>query len=178
MAGFSLRNSVTSADSTNNISINDVIGNKSDTATGQGCNGNTSLMALNKLGFYHVHSSSVIYPRDAAPVTLTSGAGAYNEGTKVEVIPASTITDPFDIHWIIAGEISAQDDYVVKLYTGGAGSEVFWGEAAFSRDSNQVRGSQFPVQGNVIPANTRISASLLSGTGSDTVEIKLYTPYL
>ena len=67
-------------------------------------------------------------------------------------------------------------NYVVKLYSGGAGSEVFWGECAFTRDTNQVRGSQVPIQGPPVPANTRISASLSSGADDgETVAIKVYT---
>ena len=38
-----------------------------------------------------------------------------------------------------------------------------------------MRGSQFPIQGPPIPAGTRISLSLLSGTGGDTADCKIYT---
>ena len=80
------------------------------------------------------------------------------------------------MHFVILGEISATSNYVVKLYTGAVSSEVFWGECAFTRDTNQVRGSQVPIQGPPVPANTRISASLLSDDDNgETVEIKVYT---
>ena len=168
---------VPSADSSDNNQMRDVIGNKSDVTNGGP--GTQSLYSIaGYMAYYHVHSSSLCYPRDADPVTLTAvnDGSTWSEGTKVEVIPASTITDAFDIHFVILGEISANSNYVVKLYTGGAGSEVFWAECAFIRDSNQVRGAEIPIQGDPVPANTRISASLLSAANNgETVDIKLYT---
>lgn len=160
--------------STGNTYLSDIIGNRTDTSFSNGTQ-TPSIIGHLTAAYNHIHSSSIIYPRDDDSVSITAASGSWNEGTKTEIVPASTITYLFDIHWIIVGTISAVDDYVVKLYTGDSGSEVFWGEAAFSRDSNQVRGSQFPVQGHPIPANTRISASLLSGSGNNTVDIKVYT---
>ena len=161
-----------------NIGVNtlfkDVIGNKSDTnLSGPG---NDSLYGIAAyMAYYHVHAPSIIYPRDAAPVTITSGVGAWVEGTKVEIIPADTITDPFDIHFVNLGAISENDNYVLKLYSGAALAEVFWGEVSFSRDTNQMRAAYVPIQGGPVDANIRISASLLSSIGSNTVDIKLYT---
>lgn len=130
------------------------------------------------MSYYHVHSPSIVFPRDADPKTLAAvnDANTWSEGNKVEIIAAGAIADPFDIHFVILGDISADGNYVVKLYTGPIGTPVFWGECAFARDTNQVRGSQIPIQGPPVPAGTRISASLLSGANNgETVEIKLYT---
>jgi len=113
-------------DSVLNNTVNDVIGNKNDTTlSAPGMDSLYGIAAF--MAYYHVHSPSVVYPRDADPIVLTAGV------------------------------------------------EVLWGEAAFNRDTNQVRGSQIPIQGAPVPSGTRISAALLSGTGSDTAAIKIYT---
>jgi hypothetical protein len=177
MSHWSESKKVATEDSTNNNTVNDVIGNKNDTSlSGPGHDSLYGIAAF--MGYYHVHSPALIYPRDADPVTLTAvtGATTWSEGTKVEVIAKNAKTEAFDIHFVILGEISSRGNYVVKLYSGDSGSEVFWGECAFTRDTNQVRGSQLPIQGPPVPAGTRISASLLSGADDgETVDIKLYT---
>jgi len=166
-----------SANSTNNVNYADVIGNKADNVL-HGPWQSSLYQLSGYMSYYHVHSPSICYPRDADPIILTAvnDALTWSEGAKVEIIPAATITIPFDIHWIILGNISANGNYVIKIYTGGVGAEVFWGEAAFTRDTSQVRGSQIPLQGPPVAANTRISASLLSGANNgETVAVKVYT---
>ncbi|MBP7209565.1 MAG: hypothetical protein KBA02_00050 [Paludibacteraceae bacterium] len=160
---------------TDNTIIRDVIGNRTDRSFSNFI-AYPSIIGHLMAAYNHVHSPSIVYPRNAAPIVVTAGAGAYTEGNKTEIISAANApTNLFDIHWVIIGEISANDDYIVKIYTGGAGSEQFWGEASFTRDTNQVRGSSFPIQGPPIPAGTRISATLMSGTGGNNVEVKIYT---
>jgi hypothetical protein len=158
---------------TNVDDIETVIGAKSDVT---GIPGVGSLYTLaGYMAYYHVHAPSIVYPRNAAPVTLTAGIGAYTEGVKVEIVAAG-VTDKYaDIHFIVLGNISANDDYVLKLYTGAVGQEVFWGETSFTRDTNQFKGSTTPIQGIPIPSGTRISASLMSGSGGNTVQIKIHT---
>jgi hypothetical protein len=168
---------VPSADSSNNSKIRDVVGNKSDDAL-LGPGSSSLYLLAGYMGYYHVHSPSICYPRDADSATLTAvnDGNTWSEGSKVEIIPVNTINDPFDIHFVLLGDISANSEYVVKLYYGGVGSETFWGECAFTRDTNKVRGSQIPIQGPPVPANARISASLLSeNNNGETVDIKLYT---
>lgn len=160
-----------------NTLIRDVLGSKTDkTFAGPGSASLYDIAAF--MAYYHVHNPSLCYPRDADPVVLQAitGAGNWSEGTKVEVIAKGEKSNPFDMHHIILGEISATSNYVIKLYTGDIGSEVFWGECAFTRDTNQVRGSQVPIQGAPVPIGSRISASLLSDDDDgETVAIKIYT---
>lgn len=167
-------NPVSTENDMGNDTMNQVIGNKDDAnLSGPG---NDSLYGIAAfMAYYHIHNPSLVYPRDDDPVVITAGAGAWTEGTKVEIIANGEKSEAFDIHFVILGAISQNDDYVVKVYTGESGSEVFWGEAAFTRDTNQVRGSQVPIQGPPVASGTRISASLLSGNGSNTTAIKLYT---
>ena len=48
--------------------------------------------------YKHVHSPAMCYPTLAAGKTINGGAGAWQLGTVTELIPANTITVPFDIH--------------------------------------------------------------------------------
>jgi hypothetical protein len=165
---------VPAINSLNNDYIRDVLGNKNDNSLQDP--GAASLYQIAAyMAYYHVHNQSLIYPRDGAPESVIAGAGAYNEGAKYEIIPADEIDKSFDIHFANLGAISEVDDYVLKLYTGDAGSEEFWAECSFSRDTNQMRAAYIPIQGDPIPPNTRVSATLMSGNGSNNVQLKLYT---
>lgn len=168
---------VPTKNSTDNISFKDVIGNKEDSNSFSP--GKSSLYTLaGYMTYYHTHGPSRVFPLDAPPVQLIAGAGAYTEGAITEIVAKDVTTLYRDIHHIILGNISQNDDYIIKIYTGDVGEEEFWGEAGFTRDTNQVRGSDVPIQGNPIAPGTRISATLESGTGSNNAYVKLFThPY-
>jgi len=164
---------VAAANSTLNALVKQVIGNKDDETILPPGEGSLYLLA----GFiadHHIHSPSIVYPRDAGPVNITAGVGAWTEGSKVQVIPVDTIAEPYDVHHILLGNISANDDYVLKIYKGAPASEIFVAETAFTRDTNQVRGSSVPIQCPVLPLGTRLSATLMSGSGSNNVDVKAY----
>ena len=89
--------------------------------------------------------------------------------------PASTANgaDNSNMSDVIGNKV---DLYVIQLGTGVAGSQVFWGESAFSRDTNQNRVAPIGVQGYPIPAGTKLWARLASeGGGGDSCKIKVYT---
>jgi hypothetical protein len=163
------------ANSTANVTIADVVGNKTDTNI-MGPGNNSLYQLAGYMGYYHVHSPAQCYPVLANPVTVTAAATAWTGfGAWVEVVPASTITDPFDIHWVHTGEISAQGNYVLELGSGGAGAETTIAQIAFSRDSNQVQTASQPIQIAPVAANTRIAARLASNNAvADTVDVKIY----
>jgi hypothetical protein len=165
---------VPSQNSSDNIIIRDVIGNKTDNSLS--APGSDSLYGVAAyMAYYHVHSPSLIYPRDAASVVITAGVGAWTEGSKVQIVAAGVTLKAIDIHFINLGSISQVDEYVLKVYTGPALSEVFWSECSFSRDTNQMRAAYVPIQGPPIPAGTRISTTLMSGIGSNNCSAKIYT---
>ncbi len=175
MAGFNKGQGLPTKDSPSNKNINQTIGNKEDNPFSDN-QMNPSIIGHLKASYYHVHNPSVVYPIQADPIQLTAGIGAWTEGSKVEIIASGAKNDfSFDIHHVILGDVSSNDDYEVRLYTGESGSEVLWGTCAFTRDSNQVKGSQIPIQGSPILKGTRISATLSSGDGSNTANIKIYT---
>lgn len=175
MAGFNKGQWLPTKDSSSNRNINQTIGNKEDNPFSDN-QMNPSIVGHLKASYYHIHNASVVYPIQADPVQLTAGTGAWTEGVNTEIIAALAKNNfSFDIHHVILGDVSANDDYEVRLYTGNSGSEVLWGTCAFTRDSNQVKGSQIPIQGSPIPKGTRISATLSSRNGGNTANIKIYT---
>ena len=168
------------ADSTANATIADVVGNKSDKSFSDGA-ANPSVIGHLMAGYNHVHDSSRVHPRTSddvplAAITVAGHATALTFGSWVEIIAANAIDELFDMHFVLLGSISAVDDYVLQLGYGASGSEVFWGECAFTRDTNQMRASWVPIQGPPVSANTRIAARLAStGGGADSADVKLYT---
>ncbi len=157
-------------DSVDNAFIRDVLGNKNDTHDGN------SAMALLHILFMHTHSRAQIFPRLADPVLLTKDAGVWAAipTTKTEIIPAGTIGDEFDIHWVQVSAISANGDYVICLYSGGAESEVLIGEVAVSRSAAQSQEGSAPIITPIIPNDTRISAGMSSGNAAqNTLLIKV-----
>ena len=123
----------------------------------------------------HMHSTSCLYPKLAAPVELTCGdAAPYTPGVIVEIVPASTITEPFDIHWAHVSGLSANGDYVISLYAGAVASEVEIACFPAVRTAVQSQAGSAAVMTAIIPANTRISASVASSSGdADTVNLKI-----
>jgi len=144
----------------------------SDSAT------NPTVIGHLRAGYYHVHDSAKVYPVGADPITVTTsnagGGSAWAHGTKVEIIPANTITTKFDIHWVLISAISATDDYELKLWKGASG-ETLIATIAFVRNSNFSQEGNMPIQVSPIAANTRIMASIACGDSDGaTCNIKLY----
>ena len=167
---------VPSQNSTDNDQMRDVIGNKDDFVQVPYTEGEDSISAFLHTGYYHVHGASFLYPDKANPVELTAEASVWGTaGAKTEIIPASTITKDFDLHWCSIGEISATLYGVIDFYSGLSGSEVLIGSIDVVRTANFAREGFAPVQIPQQAANTRISARFSSSTvNADTVKIKLY----
>ena len=122
----------------------------------------------------HIHKPSKVYPSNAAGVNVAGGAGAWQHGNKVEIIPANTITDVFDIHYVIVEDVSANDVYQIQLYTGSAGSEVLYGTTKTTESTILGNGqASVPIRTSKTAANTRISASVASSSGNDNIDISL-----
>jgi hypothetical protein len=136
----------------------------------------TTIMGYLRTGYFHVHGASFIYPDKAAPVELTSAAGAWAiTGNKIEVIPANAITKNFDLHWASISTISAELDGVIDIFAGPAPSEVQIGAVDVSRTTNFSREGAMPVQIPQQPANTRISCRFSDSTAqARTVRVKFY----
>lgn len=130
--------------------------------------------------YQHVHKPAKVYPSLAAGVTLTGAANPYVLGAIAEIIPANTITNAFDIHWINVEAASATDVYEIVLYKGAALSEVEIGRVRVHKNSVQSGANNVPIQIPAQAANERISAAIASASGgSDTLTVSvMYHEYL
>lgn len=125
--------------------------------------------------YKHVHMPQWVYPFLDDGVILTGHNDAWTLGSKVEIIPASTITNWFDIHWVIIEAVSANDVYSIELYSGEVASEVTIGQLKIVKNTTAGSGAiSIPIQVPKQEANARISAACASKSGgADTVTISL-----
>jgi DNA-directed RNA polymerase subunit E'/Rpb7 len=123
--------------------------------------GENTIMAHLNTSYYHVHGKSFVYPDRANEIILTSVSGAWNEGAKIQVIPANVLTvSAFDLHWLNISDISANAEIQVNIYAGLAGSEVKIGGARAVRTSNFTTEGSLRVQVPQQPKGTRITCTL------------------
>lgn len=165
MTRFSGNTYVPAVDSADNVESRDVIGNKSDTHSSD------SLVGHLKFLEEHAHSASKVYPTLADGVTLDTSVVAWTLGTLVEIIPASTITEDFDIHAIDVESISANGEFELVLYQGAADVEI--GRIRFVRSTVQSATLNTPIQTPLVPANARIRAAVASAAGTQSVIVSL-----
>ena len=134
-----------------------------------------NIYGYSKAQYYHVHSKMLIYPFLSNGVTATGHADSFTLGSKVEVIPANTIDDYFDIHWIILESVSANDLYCIELYSGEVGEEELISQQKFVKNTTAGSGMiSIPVQIPKQSPNVRISSSVASENGtSETVTFSL-----
>lgn len=105
----------------------------------------------------HLHGTEKVYPQNSYGTLLTSPASVWGEGAYTVVIPANTITVPFDITKVnltvsgFSGTIGC-----VRLYSGADGDEVLIAEVAV-----QPAGiGEFIISTPKITANAQIKATL------------------
>lgn len=158
---------VPAQDSAKNVVWGDVIGNKNDTHSGD------SLVGRIKTLLEHTHKPSKVYPTLANGVTVTGGA-AWILGAFAVIVPASTITDEFDIHHISIENISANDAYEIVLYSGADAAEVEIGRVRFTKNANLDSILNIPIQTPIIAANSQIKAKVASSGGSDNVTVSIF----
>ncbi len=109
----------------------------------------------------HVHSEQNVYPTLAAgvQVTATNAGTTWTLGTLVEVIPASTITQDFDIHHVGIEDVSDNTIYELVLYAGSGDTEI--GRARVSREGGADGALRnIPMMTPIIEKNSRIRAAI------------------
>ena len=162
MAKLSSRVYVPSADSADNVEIADVVGNKTDRESGN------SLYSMTHTIEEHLHNAACVYPTLGAGVDVLGGA-AWVLGSFVEIIPASTVTSAFDIHFVNIEALSATDTFEIVLYA--ATTEI--GRIRVTKDANQSGLQSTPIITAIQPPNTQIQAKCASSSGADTATISL-----
>jgi len=183
MSGFKINNLRPKDNSDLNVTINDVIGSKNDRSFSNWTKAVPDPSVIGHLvaGYYHVHDPSRIYPRTdddtpLAPITATAAGTAWTFGSWVEITNFDLKIVMSDVHFVILGNISNVWSYVLQLGIGDSGSQIFWGECAFTRDTAQMRAAWVGIQGKPIAAGTKLWARLASSGGDgETVEFKVYT---
>ena len=168
---------INTANSTANVTIKDVLGSRSDTSFSNNIS-HPSVMGHLMANFFHIHNASRVYPRTdddtpLASVTLISDETSLTFGNYVELIASTPYV--MDIHFMMLGELSSNDEYTIQIGIGAAGAETFWGESWVVRDTNQMRIGMANIQGEPIPAGTRVSARLATLGGSSTAKVKIFT---
>lgn len=157
---------VPAQNSSDNVSIGDVIGNKTDDTSGD------SLYSLSYSINNHMHGVCSVYPTLADGVVLTGAAGAWGLGDYVEIVPANTIISDFDINWLQIENSSAADIYEVVLYYGVASTEA--GRTRLSRPAGAITNSEASFMSPIIPANSQVVGRVASSSGGgDTTTISI-----
>ncbi len=163
--GSTVNFDVVNPDTVNNQTVKDVLGNKDDTHLGN------SLFAHAHIVEEHIHKEQLVYPTLANSIQVAGGAGAWQLGNLVTLMPANTVAAEmrFDIHWIIICALSANDEYELILYA----DTTQIGRLAFTRTDKKDVTDGVPFQCPILAPDVRIRARLASSSGGDTGNFKL-----
>lgn len=150
------------ANSTDNILIRDIIGNKNDLVPVPYVEAVSSILGFLHTGYYHAHGTSFTYPDHANGVPLASAAGVWATPAATTTIVAANIlnVDNYDLHWIEIYDLDTVAEYQIDIFSGDAGSEVRICAPVTQRTSNFSREGPQPLQIPQQLVNTRISAKL------------------
>ena len=124
----------------------------------------------------HLHSTSKVYPSLAAGVSVLSGA-IWTLGNFVELIPANTIPEDFDLHWLVIESTTDDETYELVFYA--VETEIC--RLRFSSDlvsGIRLSHAPMPTQMLIQPKNTQIQVKLASsGAGETAVISVIYHEY-
>ena len=158
-----------SQDSTANSTINDVIGNKTDTHDGD------SLYARAHIVEEHMHKAANTFPTLADGEVVIGAANAWALGNFKEIAPANAIDEDFDIHFIVVEGASVADVFEIILYA--ATVEIGRARVAFIDIANSQTLPSVPFQCEIQPANTQIQAKIANKTGASAGQITISLHY-
>ena len=127
----------------------------------------------------HLHGQSKVWPTLVAGIDVLAGAAGppWVLGNFVEIVPASTISSAFDIHWLVIEAIT--NDGIFELVFYAATTEVsrvrFAAEAGLA---GTISFSPIPTLMGIQPPDTQIQAKLACSAGAETATISiLYHTY-
>ena len=122
----------------------------------------------------HQHSISCVYPTLVVGIPILAGAAGppWVLGGFVELIPINTISEDFDLHWLIIEGISNDGIYELVFYAVEAEiSRIRF--AAEAGVGGTVTFSPIPVQMNIQTKNTQIQCKLACSAGAETATISV-----
>ena len=119
----------------------------------------------------HIHEKGNVWP------TVGAGGAGWVAGTNVAanavagtfgnyaiVIPAATVTLPFDIHWANIETIGTNGSYEMIIAIGAPGAEVEVSRIRFVRFAGNEPVNGRPVITPVLPANSAVSVKIAHST--------------
>ncbi len=156
---------VVGIDDSANLTVKEVVGQKDDTHLGD------SLYAHAHILEEHIHKEQLVYPTLANSIQVAGGAGAWELGNLVTIMPANTVAADmrFDIHWIIICALSANDEYELILYA----DTTQIGRLTFTRTDKKDVTDGVPFQCPILAPSVRIRARLASASGGDNGNFKI-----
>ena len=122
----------------------------------------------------HMHSISCVYPTLVVGVDVLAGAAGppWVLGNFVEIVPINTITEDFDIHWLVIEGIT--NDGIFELVFYAATTEIsrvrFAAEAGVG---GTVTFSPIPTLMQIQLKNTQIQCKLGCSAGAETATISV-----
>ena len=124
----------------------------------------------------HLHPVSKCYPTLAAGVSITSGA-IWTLGAFTELIPINTITEVFDIHWLIVESVTDDETYELVFYNVETEiSRVRWSSDLAA--GGRILSVPIPTLMALQNANSQIQCKLASSGAAETTVISvLYHTY-
>ncbi len=156
---------VPAVDSAQNDSIEEVVGNKSDTHDG------SSAIAFLHILEEHIHKPSKVWPPLANGIAVAGAAGGWGlSASFTEIAAPNDISSDFDIHFISVEDLDDVTVYEIVLYA----VEVEIARVRVARTANQDSTTQVPIQTPMIPANTQIQAKIASAAGNSVATIALH----
>jgi len=165
MVRLSSRTYVPAADTADNSTTRDVVGNKTDTSAGN------SLYAHSEVLLDHVHSASEVFPTLANGIAVTGGASWVLGVFSADLIGAGVVTDPFDIHHISVENLDTNAVYELVIYYGAGDTEA--GRVRFTKNAVQDGTVNAPFQCVIIPGGSRVRAKIADSAGSSIATIAL-----
>lgn len=158
--------SVPAADSAENVTVLDVIGNKLDT------HDSNSLYARVDELYDQFQQERLVYPTLAAGATIVSNAVAWTYGNYGLIVPINTITNDFHILNVSIESCNvAAGVFQLELYKGAADDIItavrfamaggFWGNMVYLIGSEEVE------------ANAQVRARLASSVGATTITVSI-----
>lgn len=154
------QNDVPAKNSTDNVHIRDVAGNKTDDEGGD------SLYSKAHIQDMHTHAPMWVYPSMADGVLITGALAAWTLGNFAVIIPANTKASIFDIHQIEVEAYNANDLFEIVLYAGADGAEVEIARKRIKRLTNVGASPSVFIQTPRLPANTQIKAKVATQNGT------------
>ncbi len=119
----------------------------------------------------HFHSIESVYPTLAAGIDVLSGA-IWTLGNFVEIIPADTIIEDFDLHFLVLENVSDDETYELVFFN----VETEISRVRFAADNpagNRITVSPIPLQTEIQMKNSQIQAKLASSGAAETVMISV-----